>query len=148
MRKKYYIKLDSSRGRKCSRALCEHLCGTPHSINQKDKKMILNFGLNINMKIKVKVEKIYIPVNGQSDEHDITTSPIPSKGGRLRRCITFVKDWNWILVPGIGYIIDKLSNGYLNCLVLTEMIQFIFPFTIGLLVAILWREIRNFPRHR
>ena len=119
------------------------------SVNKPKGEKIMNLNFGLNMKIKVKlVEKIYISVNGQSDEHDITTSPIPSKGGRLRRCITFVKDWNWILVPGIGYIIDKLSNGYLNCLVLTEMIQFIFPFTIGLLVAILWREIRNFPRHR
>lgn len=109
--------------------------------------MKFNFELSIKTEVKP-VEKIYTPVNGQSDEHDITTSPIPSKGGCLRRCITFVKDWNWILVPGIGYLVDKLPNGYLNCLGPTEIIQFIFFFTIGLSVAILWRKMRNFPRHR
>lgn len=55
--------------------------------------MKFNFGISINIKTEVKlVEKIYIPVSGQSDEHDITTSPIPSKGGRLQRCITFLKE--------------------------------------------------------
>ena len=117
---------------------------------------INNFNINININIfnfskktKAKpVEKIYILVKGQSDEREITPSPTPSKGGCLRKCVAFVKDWNWILVPGIGYIVDKLPNGYLDCLVSTEIIQFIFPFTIGLSVAILWHKIKNFSRHR
>ena len=72
--------------------------------------------MNINMKIKVKlVEKIYISVNGQSDEHDITTSPIPSKGGRLRRCITFVKDWKWLL-PAIRFVMEKCQPVVSNLL--------------------------------
>ena len=112
-------------------------------------KIKINFSINFSIKTKVKpVEKIYILVNEKSGEHEITTSPIPSKGGCLRKCIAFVKDWNWILVPGIGYMVEKLPNGYLDCLVPTEVIQFIFPFTIGLSVAILWHKIKNFLRHR
>ena len=111
-------------------------------------KIKINFSINFSIKTKAKpVEKIYIPANEKSGEHK-PPSPMPSKGGYLRKCITFVKDWNWILVPGIGYIVDKLPNGYLDCLVPTEIIQFIFPFTIGLSVAILWHKIKNFPRHR
>ena len=68
------------------------------------------FNFNISNKTKAKpVEKIYIPVNGQSDGHEITTSPMPSKGGYLRRCITFVKDWNWI-VPAIRFVIENCQT--------------------------------------
>ena len=74
-------------------------------------KIKINFSINFSIKTKVKpVEKIYIPVNEKSGEHEITTSPMPSKGGYLRRCITFVKDWNWILVPAIRFVIEKCQT--------------------------------------
>ena len=69
-----------------------------------------NFNIDIDMKTKAKpVEKIYIPVNEKSCEHK-TPSPMPSKGGYLRKCITFVKDWNWILVPAIRSVIENCQT--------------------------------------
>ena len=70
-----------------------------------------SFNIDIDMKTKTKpVEKIYIPVNEKSGEHEITTSPMPSKGGYLRKCITFVKDWNGVLFPAIQFVIEKCQT--------------------------------------
>ena len=66
-----------------------------------------NVNVNISKKTKTKlVEKIYILVNEKSGEHK-PPSPMPSKGGYLRKCITFVKDWNWFLIPAIRFVIEN-----------------------------------------
>lgn len=54
-------------------------------------------------------EKIHVLIDGKADKCEITTSPIPSKGGRLRKCIAFVKDWNWLL-PAIRFVMEKCQT--------------------------------------
>ncbi len=76
----------------------------------------------------------------QSGKYEISTVPIPPKGGRIRKYITFVKDWNWLILPAIGYVTEKCKS--LIPIVPAEIIQFVFPLTVGVSAVIIWRKIK------
>ena len=52
-------------------------------------------------------ERAHVRVNQNSGEYEVITSPIPSIGGCLRRCLTFVKDWNWVLFPAVRFVMEN-----------------------------------------
>ncbi len=70
-------------------------------------------------------ERAHVRVNQKSGEYEITTSPIPcdhksgeckvitlripSIGGCLRRCLTFVKDWNF-LFQAVRFVMENFPE--------------------------------------
>ena len=68
-------------------------------------------------------ERAHVRVNQNSGEYEVITSPIPCDqnsgeckvitlrippiGGCLRRCLTFVKDWNWVLFPAVRFVMEN-----------------------------------------
>lgn len=77
----------------------------------------------------------------QSGKYEISTVPPSPKGGRIRKCITFVKDWNWLILPAIGYLTEKCKS--VIPIVPTEIIQFVFPLTVGVSAVIISRKIKT-----
>ena len=77
----------------------------------------------------------------QSGKYEISTIPTPPKGGRIRKYITFVKEWNWLILPAIGYLTEKGKS--VIPIVPTEIIQFVFPLTVGVSAVIIWRKIKT-----
>ena len=51
-----------------------------------------------------------IPCDQNSGECKVTPLPIPSIGGCLRRCLTFVKDWNGVLFPAVGFVMENFPR--------------------------------------
>lgn len=60
-------------------------------------------------------ENIHILIDEETNKCEITTSSIPSKGGCLQRCITFVKDWKWLLTA-IRFVKEKCQTVVSNLL--------------------------------
>ena len=77
----------------------------------------------------------------QSGKYEISTVPPSPKGGRIRKCITFVKDWNWLILPAIGYVTEKCKS--VIPIVPSQIIQFVFPLTVGVSAVIIWRKIKT-----
>lgn len=77
----------------------------------------------------------------QSGRYEISTVPPSPKGGRIRKCITFVKDWNWLILPAIGYVTEKCKS--VIPIVPSQIIQFVFPLTVGVSAVIIWRKIKT-----
>lgn len=55
-------------------------------------------------------ENIHVLIDGKADKCEITTLPRPSKGGCLRECIAFVKDWSGILVPAVRFVWENFPG--------------------------------------
>lgn len=51
-----------------------------------------------------------IPCDQKSGECKVTPLPIPSIGGCLRRCLTFVKDWNGVLFLAVGFVMENFPR--------------------------------------
>ena len=77
----------------------------------------------------------------QSGNYEISTVPTSSKRGRIRKYITFVKEWNWLILPAIGYLTEKGKS--VIPIVPTEIIQFFFPLTVGVSAVIIGRKIKT-----
>ena len=55
-------------------------------------------------------ERAHVRVNQKSGEYEVTTSPMPSKGGCLRKCLAFLKDWHWMLVPAVRFVWENFPR--------------------------------------
>lgn len=86
-------------------------------------------------------ENTRVLLDESTDKYEISTVPPSPKGGRIRKCITFVKDWNWLILPAIGYLTEKCKS--VIPIVPTEIIQFVFPLTVGVSAVIIWRKIKT-----
>ncbi len=86
-------------------------------------------------------ENTRVLLDESSDKYEISTIPTPPKGGRIRKYITFVKEWNWLILPAIGYLTEKGKS--VIPIVPTEIIQFVFPLTVGVSAVIIWRKIKT-----
>lgn len=86
-------------------------------------------------------ENTRVLLDESTDKYEISTVPPSPKGGRIRKCITFVKDWNWLILPAIGYLTEKCKS--VIPIVPTEIIQFVFPLTVGVSAVIISRKIKT-----
>ena len=86
-------------------------------------------------------ENTRVLLDERSDKYEISTVPTSSKRGRIRKYITFVKEWNWLILPAIGYLTEKGKS--VIPIVPTEIIQFVFPLTVGVSAVIIGRKIKT-----
>lgn len=86
-------------------------------------------------------ENTRVLLDERSDKYEISTVPTFSKRGRIRKYITFVKEWNWLILPAIGYLTEKGKS--VIPIVPTEIIQFVFPLTVGVSAVIIGRKIKT-----
>ena len=85
-------------------------------------------------------ENTRVLLDERTGKYEISTVPPSSKDGRIRKCITFVKDWNWLILPAIGYVTEKCKS--VIPIVPSGIIQFVFPLTVGVSAVIIWRKIK------
>lgn len=86
-------------------------------------------------------ENTRVLLDERSGKYEISTVPTSSKRGRIRKYITFVKEWNWLILPAIGYLTEKGKS--VIPIVPTEIIQFVFPLTVGVSAVIIGRKIKT-----
>lgn len=86
-------------------------------------------------------ENTRVLLDERSGKYEISTVPTSSKRGRIRKYITFVKEWNWLILPAIGYLTEKAKS--VIPIVPTEIIQFVFPLTVGVSAVIIGRKIKT-----
>ena len=86
-------------------------------------------------------ENTRVLLDESTGKYEISTVPPSPKGGRIRKCITFVKDWNWLILPAIGYVTEKCKS--VIPIVPSQIIQFVFPLTVGVSAVIIWRKIKT-----
>ena len=86
-------------------------------------------------------ENTRVLLDERTGKYEISTVPPSPKGGRIRKCITFVKDWNWLILPAIGYVTEKCKS--VIPIVPSQIIQFVFPLTVGVSAVIIWRKIKT-----
>lgn len=86
-------------------------------------------------------ESTRVLLDESTGKYEISTVPPSPQGGRIRKCITFVKDWNWIILPVSGYVTEKCKS--VIPIVPSEIIQFVFPLTVGVSAVIIWRKIKT-----
>lgn len=86
-------------------------------------------------------ENTRVLLDERSGKYEISTVPTSSKRSRIRKYITFVKEWNWLILPAIGYLTEKGKS--VIPIVPTEIIQFFFPLTVGVSAVIIGRKIKT-----
>ena len=74
-----------------------------------------------------------------SGEIEINSQQYSTKKTTLHKFITFIKEWNGLLLPAIGYIIEKCKA--VIPIIPKGIVEYVFPLTIGLSAFIVWRRI-------